>query len=149
MFKNIIAVLLLVTCLLAGGCGGPGYELVPVSGCITLDGKPMPGLHVTFQPKSSGKEHSNPGPGSVGGPTDADGRFSLRTVGAGIKGAVAGLHGVVIVVASKDDEEELDDSPLAPHKTLLPNCCLDGSLTFTVPEQGTDAADFELKSSKH
>ena len=38
--------------LLASGCGGSGIPTAPVSGTITLNGQPAPGVEVTFVPKA-------------------------------------------------------------------------------------------------
>lgn len=58
--------------LLAAGCssGRPSYEMTPVSGAVTFDGKPIEGANVVF--------HSETGP-SATGTTDSSGQFSLAT----------------------------------------------------------------------
>ena len=35
-------------CTILAGCGGPSYELTPVSGRVTLDGQPVPDAHVSL-----------------------------------------------------------------------------------------------------
>ncbi|HUP81375.1 MAG TPA: hypothetical protein VM260_22680, partial [Pirellula sp.] len=60
------------------GCSSQGFEVAPVSGSVTLDGKPVGGLIVNFQPSS--KEGSlEPGPGAYAW-TDVGGRFTLALI---------------------------------------------------------------------
>src|SRR5262249_34965527 len=84
---------LLALALPAVGCGG-GPKVAPVSGRVTLDGQPLAGASVNFQPLSDGN-NLNPGPGSYG-KTDADGRYSLRVVVDDRPGAFVGKHRVEI-----------------------------------------------------
>jgi hypothetical protein len=55
--------------VLTAGCG-PG--MVPVSGIVTLDGKPQEGAYVMFVPAEEGRP--------VTGRTDAQGRYRLSTM---------------------------------------------------------------------
>ena len=139
-------------CLLAG-CGGAEYEVVPVSGRVTLDGKPLADVGLMFVPLSEGRDNPNIGPGSLGR-TDADGRFALQTV-RGEDGAVTAKHIVRMSMASDGGAEEGSDEftpegdvkrkPTAT-KSKLPQHAVDGSLTFDVPAAGTDQANFHLVS---
>jgi hypothetical protein len=95
---------------------------------------------VVFRPDS--KELS-PGPASHG-KTDAQGRFTLRTVD-GRDGAVVGRHKVRISVPVTAPGA----GPDAPAANKLPARYSGDNtvLTFTVPEGGTKEADFlELTS---
>ena len=60
----------MLTALLIVGCGKSGSELAPVSGRVTLDGQPIVGARLRFQPEASGGSPSY-------GSTDQDGRFVL------------------------------------------------------------------------
>jgi hypothetical protein len=80
----------IATAILLGGCGETGPELAPVTGRITLDGKPLQSASVTFQPDDMK-------PPSFGG-TDADGRYELMRK-RGIVGALVGQHTVRITVS--------------------------------------------------
>jgi hypothetical protein len=72
-------------CSLAG-CGGADY--LPVSGAVTLDGKPVAGAAVAFVPVEDGP---------VGNAiTDAEGRFDLNTVNE--RGVLAGNYRVGVVL---------------------------------------------------
>lgn len=67
-----------------------------MTGTVTLDGKPLTGGGVMFQPKS--------GRGAIGeiGP---DGTYSLRTYGSN-DGASIGLHQVAVLGGAPANEEE-------------------------------------------
>lgn len=136
----------LLCCLLAG-CGKE-YEVAPVSGRVTLDGKPMADVGVTFVPLAKDKKKPNVGPGSIG-KTDAEGRFTLKTVN-GEEGAVPAEHVVRMSAASPPVGGQNGDELAAPSRTSgkspLPRNAEDGTLHFVVPPEGTDKADFELKS---
>ena len=77
----------LVTC--AAGCGGPAGVpgVVKVSGTVTLDGTPVEGATVTFQPEGDARAAS--------GRTDANGVFQLTTLNSG-DGALPGNYKVSI-----------------------------------------------------
>lgn len=71
------------------GCGPAAPTIYPVSGTITLDGKPLEGATVTFVPAS--------GPPS-NGMTDAAGKYTIMT--GGKPGAVAGPCQVAVTKAA-------------------------------------------------
>lgn len=77
---------LLLSVLLAG-CGSGGPELTPVSGTVTLDGKPLAEAGVLFTPQEGGRPAS--------GSTDAEGRFTLTTKTSG-DGAMLGMNQVAV-----------------------------------------------------
>lgn len=138
--------LLLFPCLLLlAGCGGS--SVAPVSGTVTLDGKPLANATVVFQPDGGGKE---PGPASSG-VTDANGRYTLRVVTGSTDGAVVGKHKVSITAYEGDVEGQSSapgkgDKVFA--KALVPvEYNAQTTLTFEVPSGGTDKADFVLKAA--
>jgi hypothetical protein len=132
------------------GCGGADFKTAPVSGTVTLNGEPVADIQVLFQPIGTGQ--GNPGPGSKG-LTDADGRYTLKTVDGGRNGAVPGPHQVMLMYLDPNASEEgqTTEGPeaeaAAAQKFKLPPKARDGSQSFTVPEEGTDAADFDFTSS--
>jgi hypothetical protein len=79
-----------VILFLAGivGCGGSG--VAPVSGRVTLDGRPLEHADVMFQPDGSQRLSA--------GRTDADGRYELAYK-RGEPGAIVGEHSVRIYVS--------------------------------------------------
>ena len=76
--------------LIVAGCGQSGPEVAPVSGRITVDGKPMENVDIVFQPEGA-KSPSY-------GRTDKDGNYTLAYK-RGVAGALVGSHGVSISVS--------------------------------------------------
>jgi hypothetical protein len=76
------------------GCSGNGPALVPVSGQVTLDGKPLVGKTLKFVP-----EPGTPGQGA-GATTNASGEYTLLAVRPGSirdeRGAPPGAYRVVV-----------------------------------------------------
>jgi hypothetical protein len=136
--KSMRRVGVLLVALFAGGCGD--YGLAPVSGRVTLNGLPLADAYVSFQPIGD-KDHGNPGPGSFG-KTDADGRFTLRTVGGQRTGAVIGKHRVTIRKGQTPKPGVNED--YAQYKDTLParyNAKTELELEVVA---ATDQADFAL-----
>jgi hypothetical protein len=130
-----LAALLLVIVLV--GCGSG--DLVPVSGTITLDGKPLANASVTFQPVGLGSKEA--GAGSYG-KTDANGRYSLRVISTKEqKGAVVGKHRVAVSMGVDNGSDVIPVKEPLParynNKTIL---------EFDVPSGGSEKADFSLDS---
>ncbi len=78
----------MLTALLLVGCAKSGSELALVSGRVTLDGQPIVGARLRFQPEANGGSPSY-------GSTDRDGRYELGYK-RGQKGALIGWHAVRI-----------------------------------------------------
>jgi hypothetical protein len=127
------------------GCGRTPYRLAPVSGLVTLDGKPLPNARVGFEPQSAGGG-SISGPGSYG-TTELQGRYELKTV-SGARGAVVGRHIVRIATLSvkRDRSRGPESISVQEEEKVLDRYREPGVLTFTVPPAGTAAADFHLTS---
>jgi hypothetical protein len=141
---------LLVVLLLCIGCG-PGEGRVPVSGVVTLDGQPLSGVHVMFdQPELDPKKNTG-----YTGVTDEQGRFELQAaVGEG-SGAPPGKYRVSLTTAVADPTAPVvtrrtssgfysDEPPVPPER--IPPAYRGGKLTFDVPADGTEKANFDLKS---
>ncbi len=87
-----IFILLAISMLCTGCSGSSGPKTAPVKGTITIAGKPLPNVGVTFLPEGKGPTAS--------GNTDQNGNFTLRTTNPG-DGAVVGTHRVVIGAAEE------------------------------------------------
>lgn len=134
----------IVLCLFVSGCGGPeGPELVPVSGKILLDGKPVAGALVRFVPDS--------GPSS-GGETNEQGEFSLIGPGS-LPGAITGTHTVTVGCPYNPGQgSSPDGSTQAPSEG--PGCSLPlkysdvstSGVTAAVPDEGTSELIVQLTS---
>lgn len=97
-FSNLtnfnMSILGLMSIGLLSGCQNQSdFQLVPVSGRVTFDGKPVDRVTVYFSPLMKG-EDGNPGPNSFG-VTDPDGNYKMMTV-RGDTGAVVGQNNVSI-----------------------------------------------------
>lgn len=122
------------------GCGGDPYKVAPISGTVTLNGKPLANASVTFAPVATGGT-IEPGPSSAG-TTDADGRFTLELIGKDGRGAVIGKHKVRISI--REDADPANDDPVKVQQLPM-KYNAKTTLEFDVPADGTDKADFNLK----
>jgi hypothetical protein len=120
-----------------------------VSGRVTLDGKPLAGATVLFQPVAAEGSMSAPAPGSSG-KTDADGRYTLMA-STGEHGAWVGKHRVMIdgytADAGSSDARPRGGPPL---KNVVPkdwNSTGPGQ-TYEVPPAGTPDANFDIETKK-
>jgi hypothetical protein len=133
--------LLPLAIVLAGCGGGDGLKTAPVSGRVTLNGKPLADAAIVFSPVARRGGNNYPGPDS-GARTDSDGRFTLMLTGKDVRGAVVGKHKVRITMIP--DADSADDRP--HHFKQLPKqySGKDTKLEFEVPADGTKTANFEL-----
>ncbi len=139
MLTRIATVILL---LLVAGCG---QSLAPVSGRITLDGKPLANATIIFQPIS---DDPNPGDGSQG-KTDKNGEFTLTLMKEGRAiGAIVGQHKVTITAyEGHDGSVPSSGSDMKFAKRIVPaEYNARSTLRFDVPAGGATNANFELKS---
>jgi hypothetical protein len=83
----------LATCLafVAGGCARQGEKFFPVSGKVTLNGKPLTFGTVSFRPDAARGNSSQHHPT---GAIDDKGNFELHTIGR--KGAPPGWYKVLV-----------------------------------------------------
>lgn len=92
-----IGIGLLVACL---GCGPDhDYDLAPVHGVVTINGKPLPAGRVQFAPvaASGALKSGKPGFGDI----EPDGSYTISTYGHE-DGAVAAEHWVTIINTQKE-----------------------------------------------
>lgn len=93
-------------------------RLYPVSGTVTLDGEPVEGAQVIFQPEDAAQQAL-----MAIAETDTAGRFSLATVQAG-KGAISGPHRVriskTVVTNVNPNANPEGNLPPVQEKDLLP-----------------------------
>jgi len=161
MCKGMTAILLGLTVpVFILGCGGgaanESVETAPVSGTVTMDGKPLAGATVNFTTEKFASS----------GTTDAEGKYELPT------GAAVGDNKVFISKwkggrAPSDESDVFEDNPeilddgqieaigdgtqsAQETEQLVPDTYSDPantSLKFPVSAGGTTTADFRLKSS--
>ena len=106
------------------GCGKPAYQLetAPVSGTVTLDGRPLPSGYVVV-PAAKGRMAS--------GKIQPDGTFVLTTYDEG-DGAQVGTHPVIV------NELPLDEFSSVPKEQRMPIPARYGSA-------GTSGLSIEVK----
>jgi hypothetical protein len=91
---------------LLSGCGGSGPEVAPVSGRVTLDGAPLAGARIKFQPEASGGSPSY-------GAADQEGNYVLGYK-RGQPGALIGWHTVQIERGAGGDPGNKSKLPPLP-----------------------------------
>ena len=138
--------------LLAGCSSAPaGPPLVPTSGTITLDGKPLAAADLIFVPQGDTKGQSGVAR------TDAEGKYELMTADRKHKGVAVGSYRVVINKLVKPDGSDYVPDPNAGpfdaggFKELLPAAYSDmgeTTLDANVPDGGSKTLDFKLSSKK-
>jgi hypothetical protein len=133
--------LLLILALAAIGCGEK-FPLAPVAGTVTLDGNPLAGARIGFEPVRGG-DSPEAGPGSYA-TTDANGRFELTAL-TGKKGAVVGKHRVW-VRTMRAREGEGGRLVVSMQERLPKRYNEETELEFVVPASGTNQANFDLTS---
>lgn len=137
----------LVSLFVFSGCGsGDNFNVAKnVSGIVTLNGKPLPKASVTFVPAAT-KDNPNAGP-TAQGITDNEGRFKLN-VDPTTSGSVVGNCRVYITTLISEPGADDRDAggPSAKMQDKLPaKYNMKTELTFDVPPEGTDKANFDLK----
>jgi hypothetical protein len=128
------------------GCSSGGPDVVPVSGTVTLNGKPLANATVAFSPIARPGEVIA-GDGSAG-KTDANGDYTLTT-SRGVAGAQVGRHRVRITVLTREPGTGDRRRPRGgwPVKnTIPPRYNGDTELTFEVIAGRPNKADFSLTS---
>jgi hypothetical protein len=134
--RGPIRSLLLAAAAASAGCGTENFA--PVSGTVTLDGRPFEGAVVQFEPVASHR-------GALGSTavTDARGRYELREVGSNRPGAVVGAHRVRVFTAPPEMLPN-DNLPPKVNERIPDRYHAKSDVTFEVPDAGNAAADFEL-----
>jgi hypothetical protein len=127
MQRNWIAVVL-GTAL--AGCGdsieGPTIEkVVPVSGTLTFQGKPLEYFQVSFQPTDGRR--------AALGVTDANGKFTLGTNDVG-DGAPPGSHKVAVVWVGPQGDVAAGQEVIIDDPSLLPKPSVQIPARYANPE---------------
>lgn len=131
----------IVALMIVLGCGGGRSKVktVKVSGTITLDGAPLTGAEVNFL----GEEYAGIAT------TDSNGHYELE--------AQPGPNTVYLSKYEGMDDPDFDPTEIGPSdsggggpKQLIPrkySSDSESELKFTVPDRGSDSADFQLTSN--
>jgi hypothetical protein len=110
-------VLYTVSLLLAlAGCSRtPDFDYAEVEGKVTLGGKPLPGVAVTFYPDVQGREQ----PPYATGSTDSGGAYTLTAL-TGKPGAVVGKNRVVVQWPQRERSADPNKRPPLPKGPSIP-----------------------------
>ncbi len=140
LFQNpnpSLAVVATVVLSLVVGCSGnTGPELGYVEGNITLDGKPLDGAEVQFEPSDSRPSIAI---------TDDNGHYVLQFTGSR-EGATVGTHTVRILSARGSSGGEGDGPYVKARPELLPpKYHVNSTLTAEV-KSGNNTFDFDLEA---
>ena len=160
-FTNLTIVLFGIAILSFAGCGDS--SIAPVSGKVTVAGKPVEGVRLVFSPILTGDE-KDPGPWSSG-VTNSAGEYTLETRYKD-NGAVVGQHTVAFVFDDighidtfkelrREAKQEGDQALLAEvnkdiadyqarQKARPKSTGDDYNENFEVPSGGTTEANFDL-----
>ncbi|WP_145264872.1 hypothetical protein [Calycomorphotria hydatis] len=121
-----------------------------MSGTVIVDGQPAERVIITFEPKQIG-ENVISGPTSIG-TTDEEGKFKLfTTTGDRRPAAVVGDHVVRIQGLEQYDRDSIQDAKSLGENVpsaAIPDAYSKDGVEFTVPENGTDEAIFDIKSTE-
>jgi hypothetical protein len=126
-----------------------GPPLVPAEGVVTLDGKPLAGAQVMFDPQGETRGQA------LFGKTDSAGKFALASADRKRTGAAVGEYKVIINKLIKPDGSDfIPDPNSGPDDTggfreLLPAAYSDqaqSQLRAEVPPSGTKTLEFKLNS---
>lgn len=118
------------------GCGGGGPDLGRVEGTVTLDGSPLEGALVEFQPNEEGVPSY--------GRTDASGQYELQ-FGVNQPGAMVGTHTVRITTGGMESTGE--GPAVAVPERVPAQYNIQSNLTREV-ESGKTTIDFELSTQR-
>jgi hypothetical protein len=129
VLSQLAALSVAITVLMVG-CGERGSPVEPVSGRVTLDGQPLPGARIMFQPDATGGSPSY-------GTADSEGRYQLGYK-RGVQGAQVGMHTVIIQGGA--------DAEAATPRKLPARYNTETELRKEVKSGEDNTIDFELKS---
>jgi hypothetical protein len=147
---SVSVILLLTACFLSGsGCGGNSDRVVSVTGTVTHNGQPVPGIVVSFVPNAATAT------GVSTGQTDDNGKYELKVAKTGSSGAVVGTHKVwvsrprepFVEPGDKDKPKRDNATPARPAADLTEILKKYGNLEktpLTVEVKGGEPIDLKL-----
>ncbi len=146
--RNCLIVSLLAVAIVISGCQKPSNlpPQYPVSGTISLDGKPLPGAGIMFLPRGDTR-----GNGAMA-MSDPTGKYTLKTDHGG-PGAPEGEYAVTISkVVNRDGTPYVPNPDVAEagERETLPGIYSDSmktTLNANVPKGG-NTINFDLKSKR-
>ncbi len=137
-FANFILAACLFAFAVGCGSGGDTPPLGQVTGTVTLNGEPLDGATVEFQPDN--------GRPSIG-MTDAEGQYSLL-FRADTPGALVGTHTVRITSQRGRSGGEGGEPVVKARPETVPREYNDGSSLSVEVTEGSNTHDFELEGKR-
>jgi len=141
-FRNLvftkIHVMLVIPLILAGCRPSDGIKLGKVEGTVTVDGQPIEGAELTFQPDAARPSY---------GITDSAGHYFLQFT-MDRDGAVVGKHTVSITTKRSQSGGEGGAPLIAARKEVLPAKYHTATELTRDVIAGANRIDFELLTSK-
>ena len=125
-----LRLLCIAAAMAAPGCGGEKFKTAGVTGTVTVEGQPVAGVMLEFEPE---RVDGTILPAAYGS-TDAEGRYSLERVG-GSRGGAGGVVGKNTVRIS---------APEGSQTQVAPFYAEEGAFTREIVE-GSNVFDFDLK----
>lgn len=139
--KYICYFIIVMSVFILPGCGNRS-PIVPVSGVVTLDGKPLEGFKVFFQPVNI--DPSRPAL-TASAITDSQGYFQLKTIEDYPRvGVSVGEYRVRISWFDPNGHTVGETEPERKPPIQIPLKYQIDGITFNVPEKGTKTAKFQL-----
>ena len=138
--RSLPGPLLVLVLLLAAGCGGSDADLAPVKGTVTLDGEPLAGARVEFDPDPDEVVRGKSTGSASYGVTDSSGRYTLQYTHEQ-EGALLGKHTVRITTRAMT--VDADGKEVLVPERLPPKFHLNSELTREVTP-GSNTIDFPL-----
>ncbi|QDT52712.1 hypothetical protein Pan44_07240 [Caulifigura coniformis] len=136
MKRSILSLAALLGFVISG-CGADGPDIGSVTGVVTLDGRPVEGAMIYFEPVKGGRSST--------ALTDTEGKYELKYIGDRM-GALLGDHQVRITKfrkAIQDDHGKVTDKGMPEQFPKTANS--ESNLTAKV-EPGDNVYDFAVVS---
>ncbi len=137
--RSVVSLICGIAVLGSAGCGTRPSDqpsLGRVTGLVTFDGQPLPGVEVTFAPMKGR---------SSGGITDGKGRYTLTYVGA-TNGAKVGKHSVFIAWPVEESPDDGASPQLKKDRPRIPARYNKKSTLSADVKSGGNTIDFALES---
>jgi len=139
-FAGLCSILVALS-LFVTGCGDSAGKLAPVEGTVTLDGEPLAGAKVEFDPDSGTVAYGKTEGSTSYGKTDANGHYELKYT-HNKDGALVGKH--VVRISTRDMTIDADGNEVLVPERLPPQYNLNSKLTGEV-KPGSNTINFDLK----
>jgi len=122
------------------GCGPSHPDLVPVSGAVTFEGKPVVGAQVTFMAPGAAR--------AAFAVTDAEGKFRLSTFGTD-DGAVVGNHTVTVAKPTQSGSGQAmsPDDADAAYAAAMAQAAASPAVKSELPAKYADAKTSDLTAN--